>query len=149
MVWGAFSFNDRTPLFVIDGNLNGNRYLQEVIQPFAIPALQRIGTAAMCQDDNVQPHRARVVTDFLRQHNVNRMDWPPYSPDLNPIEHAWDELGHRLQSNHAPSTNHAHVAGMLRTEWHAIPQAFFQRLVNSMRRRCTECIKARGDYIHY
>ena len=40
-IWGAFSFNDRT-LYVIDGNLNGNRYLQEVIQPFVIPALQRM-----------------------------------------------------------------------------------------------------------
>ena len=52
MVWGAFSFNDRTPLYVIDGNLSGNRYLQEVIQPSVIPALQRIGAAAMFKDDN-------------------------------------------------------------------------------------------------
>ena len=28
MVWGAFSFNNRTPLYVTDGNLNRNRYLQ-------------------------------------------------------------------------------------------------------------------------
>ena len=52
MVWGAFSFNDRTPLYVIDGNLSGNRYLQEVIQPSVIPALQRIGAAAMFKDEN-------------------------------------------------------------------------------------------------
>ena len=63
MVWGAFSFNDRTPLYVIDGYLNGNRYLQEVIQPFVIPALQRIGAAVMFQDDNARLHRARVITD--------------------------------------------------------------------------------------
>ena len=145
MVWGAFSFNDRTPLYVIDGNVNGNRYVQEVIQPFVIPALQRIRAAAMFQDDNTRPHPARVVTDFLGQHNVNRMDWPPYSPDLNSIEHAWDELGRRLRHNHAPPANHAHLALMLVTEWHA----FFQRLVNSIRRRCTECINARGGYTHY
>ena len=149
MVWGAFSFIDRTPLYVIDGNLNGNRYLQDVIQPFVIPALQRIGAAAMFQVDNARPHRARIVTDFLRQHNVNRMDWPPYSPDLNPTEHAWDEFGRRLRSNHAPPTNHAYLARMLVAEWQAIPQAFFQRLINNMRRICIECINARGVYSHY
>ena len=122
MVWGAFSFNDWTSLYVADGNLNGNRYLQKVIQPFVIPALQRIGAAAMFQDDNTRPHRARVFTYFVRQHNVNRMDWPPYSPDLNPIEHAWDELGRRLRSNYAPPTNYAYLALMLVTEWQAIPQ---------------------------
>lgn len=149
MVWGAFSFNHRTPLYVIDGNLNGNRYLQEIIQPLVMPALQRIGAAAMFQDDNARPHRARVVTDFLRQHDVNRIDWPPYSPDLNPIEHAWDELGRRLRGNHAPPTNRAHLARLLVTEWQAMPQTYFQRLINSMRRRCTECINARGGYTRY
>ena len=117
MVWGAFSFNDRTRLCVIDGNLNGNRFLLEVIQPFVMLALQRIGAATMFQDDNALPPHARVVTDLLRQHNVNRIDWPTYSPDSNPIEHAWDELGRRLRSNHAPPTNHAHFARMLVTEW--------------------------------
>ena len=77
MVWSAFSFNDRTPLYVIDGHLNGNRYLQEVIQSFVILALKRIGAAAMFQDDNARTDRARVVTDFLRQRNVNRMDLLP------------------------------------------------------------------------
>ena len=98
-------------------NLNGSRYLLEVIQPFVIPALQRIGAAAMFQDDNARPHRARVFTDFLRQHNVNRMDLPSYSPDLKSIEHAWDEFGRRLRINHAPPTNYAHLARMLVAEW--------------------------------
>ena len=149
MIWGAFSFRERTPLHVINGNLNGNRYLREIIGPLVLPYLQRVGVGAVFQDDNARPHRARVVTDFLRQNNVNRMDWPAYSPDLNPIEHAWDELGRRLRSNHAPPNSRAQLAQMLVAEWQAIPQNFFQRLVNSMRRRCTECVKARGGYTHY
>ena len=77
------------------------------------------------------------------------MDWPPYSPDLNPIAHAWDKLGRRLQSNHAPTTNHAHSARMLVEEWQAMPQDFFHRRVNSVKRRCTEYINARGGYTHF
>ena len=54
-----------------------------------------------------------------------------------------------IQSKHAPPSNHAHLARMLVAEWQATPQAFFQRLVNSMRWRCADCINARGGYTHY
>lgn len=149
MVWGAFSFHHRTPLYVINGNLTGQRYLQEIIRPLVLPCLQRIGVGSIFQDDNARPHRARVVSDFLRQNNVQQMDWPAYSPDLAPIEHAWDELGRRLHSNHAPPNNRADLARLLSAEWQAIPQVFFQRLVDSMRRRCTACLAARGGHTRY
>ncbi|XP_041366837.1 uncharacterized protein LOC121381288 [Gigantopelta aegis] len=61
--------NHRTPLYIINGNLIGQRYLNEIVQPFVIPLLQRIGPGAWFQDDNARPHRARVVTDFLQQQN--------------------------------------------------------------------------------
>lgn len=32
-------------------------------------------------------HRARVVRSFFELHHVTTIDWSPYSPDLNPIEH--------------------------------------------------------------
>ena len=55
------------------------------------------------QGDNVRPHRARIIEDFLRLNNVNRMDWPAMSPALSCIEHVWDVLGRavhaRLQGN--------------------------------------------------
>ena len=43
IVWDAFSFNFRTPLYVVNGNLNGDRYPHEIIQPLVMPTLERIG----------------------------------------------------------------------------------------------------------
>ena len=39
--------------------------------------------------DNAPPHVARASQAFLRHHNVQVMDWPSLSPDLNPIEEAF------------------------------------------------------------
>ena len=38
-----------------------------------------------------------LLTIFIRQHHVRRMDWPAYSPDRNPIENVWDHLGRTVQ----------------------------------------------------
>jgi transposase len=41
------------------------------------------------QMDNVAYHKTNKVKELLRQHNITALFQPPYSPDLNPIEHSW------------------------------------------------------------
>ena len=85
MVWGGMSLGTRTPLLRVDGNLNGVRYRDEILQPLVLPAIANMGLGAIFQDDNAPAHRARAVSNFLQQNQVNRMVWPACSPDLNPI----------------------------------------------------------------
>ena len=101
------------------------------------------------QDDNATPHRARVVLDFLQQGNVTKMEQPPRSPDCNPIEHLWDELGRAISSMDNPPQNLDELRQALLDKWAHIPVQRLQRLVASMHRRLAAIIAARGGNTRY
>ena len=77
------------------------------------------------------------------------MDWPACSPDLDPIEHAWDQLGRAVQARLNMDSTRADLRRFLLEEWDRLPQNIIQRLIHIMRRRCAECIAAGGGPTHY
>jgi hypothetical protein len=87
----------KTRLIVIHGNLNEHRYINEVLNGDAIPFMKGNGPVVF-QHDNARPHMARITRARLAAANVNTMQWPAMSPDMNPIEHI-DITPHRISSN--------------------------------------------------
>ena len=54
--------------------------------------------------DSAPAHRGRVL-DELAGAGIELMEWPPFSPDLNPIEHVWDALGRLIAARlHPPES---------------------------------------------
>jgi hypothetical protein len=150
MVWGGISFDGSTDLYVIaNGSLTGMRYRDEILDPIVRPYAGAIGDGFMLMDDNARPHRARLVNDYLNSETIQRMDWPAYSPDLNPIEHAWDILQQRISKRPQAPNTLQELADALEEEWHQIPQADFRNLVQSFPRRCRAVIQARGGHTRY
>lgn len=152
MIWGGIRNRRKTTAVIISGTLNSRRYISEILEPHVVPLAHEAGTESdqfIFQDDNARPHRATIVMDFLQTEGIQRMEWPAYSPDLNPIEGLWDQLGRAVTSRTNVSTSLEDLKDILLQEWNAIDQGQITRLINSMRRRCLACINALGDYTGY
>ncbi|UYV83005.1 hypothetical protein LAZ67_22001722 [Cordylochernes scorpioides] len=94
MVWGAISFDSRTPLVVIPGTLTAQRYVDDILRPVLLPFLSH-HPGLTFQQDNSRPHTTHGTKDCLQYYQT--LPWPARSLDLLPIEHIWDVMGRRLQ----------------------------------------------------
>ncbi|GFU22642.1 uncharacterized protein TNCV_1305101 [Trichonephila clavipes] len=93
---------------------------------------------AIYQQDNARPHTAR-----LSQNVFKFLPWPARSPDLSPIEHVWT-LGRQLQPSRYRRINCADAKTMAGSSTGVISD-----LIESMPRRISACIAARGGFTTY
>ena len=87
---------------------------------------------------------ARSIQKWFVEIDVEELDWPAQSPNLNPIEHIWAELEHRLQARPNHPTSVFDLTNVLVAEWEHIPAAMFQHLVECLPRRVEAVIAGNG-----
>lgn len=155
MVWGAIGLNQRIGPHVFQnvgaGRGNGvtaQRYVDQILRPHIVAFFARHQNHVF-QQDNARPHTARLTRDFLHQHNIRTMPWPAMSPDLNPIEHLWDEIQRRLNQVLPRPTTRAELEAAFLRVWAQVPMAFVNRLVHSMYRRCVAVLNTQGGHTRY
>ncbi|GFY26939.1 transposable element Tcb2 transposase [Trichonephila clavipes] len=108
-----------------------------------------MGLQFLFMDDNAPYHRTVAAKQLLQSEDIERMDWPARSPDLNPIENVWDFLGRRLAARTLPPVTIRELRLALQDEWAAMSQQLIDTLILSMGRRCETCLAVRGDHIPY
>ena len=101
------------------------------------------------QDDNATCHRARSIRSWKESKSINSLEWPPQSPDLNPIEHLWDELERRTRKNKFRPKNKSELFAVLKREWGQIQSDVINKLVDSMPQRVKAVLKSKGGPTPY
>ncbi|GFW21287.1 transposable element Tcb2 transposase [Trichonephila clavipes] len=150
LVWGGIMLGSRTDLHIFDaGSVNGTRYCNEILLPYVRLFRGAMGLQFLFMDDNAPCHRTVAAEQLLESEDIELMDWPARSPDLNPNEHVWDFLGRRLAVCTLPPVTIRELRLAQQDEWAAMPQQLIDTLILSMGRRCETCLAVRGDHIPY
>lgn len=161
MVW-AFFWGQNKGTFVPIVHQSVNRWIyRELLEVCLTPVVQRvhdtIGDPVFMQD-NARVHTAAHVTNWLDVGNIQVMDWPPYSPDLNPFEHVWVRLKEGLHKRYpdmahtpgGPERVRERMREVLPEIWEKdIEGDFLERLWESMPDRVAAVIAAGGWYTRF
>jgi hypothetical protein len=137
-------------LVILHGNINMEGY-KDILTHCILSMVEDQFDDDDClyQHDNAPFHKSRSVREWFVDNKVPEMDWPAQSPDLNPIEHVWDELERRLRSRPQCPTSLTALATALQEEWAAILLEMFRHLVESLPSRVGAIIKAKDGPTQY
>lgn len=159
MFWAAFGHDIRTGLIALDGDPISrrggvtSRVIVEIYRAF-LPTILQPGDIFM--HDGASTHTAHIVRDLLQEMRIKIMIWPPYSPDLNPIENLWAIMKREIYKlhpelefmNNSQDTLEALIEAA-KEAWQAIDQIILYNLSSTMSHRVQAVIEAKGWYTKY
>ena len=145
MVWGGISLRGTTPLKHVFGSINSDKYI-EILNECLIPTCETLYPDGwFLIQDNAPCHKSAKTMEWLREQGIQLIDWPPGSPDLNPIEEIWQVMKRRLEEE--MGLNSEMTVRKIMEIWENIMHETLKTFIESMKHRIEQCIKLRGDTI--
>ena len=84
---------------------------------------------------------------YFESKNINLLQWPPCSPDLNPIENVWKLLKDEVSKRNPK--NKKEILSFAQDEWKKISYLHINNMIESMPKRLLDVINKKGDKCKY
>jgi hypothetical protein len=160
MVWGCFAGSHKGPLVSFRGINTAATYvtaLRDNLLPFINTMPPDLKRDFIFQQDNAAIHTAKLVKAWFAEQAFKVMEWPPNSPDMNPIEHMWRVLKAALHKRYpdtstlrgGPEKVRQVLEERLQIVWEEIKVEVLANLVESMIQRAAALYAVKGWYTPY
>ncbi|KAI5176534.1 hypothetical protein NEFER02_2249 [Nematocida sp. LUAm2] len=149
MIWGAFNFHGKSEIYFFDENINSTNY-KRALRSNLIPFMRSQHEHELIfQQDNARPHVSTATLNWIEEHGIETLDWPAFSPDLNPIENLWGILVQRVYANGRCYDTVEELKESIEYEWANIEKWILESLSQSMKDRMFAVMLANGSNTKY
>lgn len=149
MVWAGFCYSKKTSLAFLEGKVTSKIYT-ETLDKHLLPVYQiENSSGTLFQQDNAPIHKSKHALGYFKEKKIELMNWPPYSPDLNPMENLWSILSYSIYSGKKVFRDVEELKEHLVEAWEKIDKSKMEALIDSMEDRLEEVIKNDGEWTHY
>ena len=129
-IWERFSYNDFGRIGCFRDNLMANllcRIYKRYLLPTARDHFGRNSTNWALQENNEPKHTSQLAKQRRSKYEVQGIDWPSMSPDLNSIENVWKLLKMNLARKNLRA--YKSLVSAIKKEWKAFPKDLTTNLV--------------------
>lgn len=152
MLWSCMTSRGLGDLVKIERRINAKDYIA-ILHGDLYLSLERLGYfnlgEVIFQQDNAPIHRAKIVQKWCLEQPFITLEWPAQSPDLNPIEHVWAILKHRLNSYSTPPSGLLQLWERVQESFRTITTNECERLYASMPDRIAAVLAAHGKWTRF
>lgn len=146
MVWDCMTWDGLGVCKKIEGNMNAEVYSkilkEELIASLALYKMNP--EHIIFQQDNDPKHTSRLAKDTLEELNIEVMEWPAQSPDLNPIEHLWHHIDLKLRKLNKTYKTKDELWEDLEPLLNKKYTTFCRKLIRTMNQRIIDVKKSKG-----
>ena len=152
MFWGCFSGNIKGPCVFWEkdwGKINKESYSEHIIP--IIDGWMKLIQDLLFMQDNAPGHAAKYTQEELQERGIPVISWPPFSPDLNPIEAVWNITKDWTQEHYGNQDKLSYntLRKAVREAWNAVTPEQLDALIDEMHDRCEAVIIAEGRHSRY
>ncbi|KAL4512312.1 hypothetical protein ABPG72_005314 [Tetrahymena utriculariae] len=143
--WGGISYEGATSLHIFEGSLNKEVY-QEILEKRMEEMESLYPDGFEFMHDNHPVHSSLEI--WGEEQGLNIIDFPPYSPDLNPIENLWAVLKNKVAADN-PKT-YKQLEDSLYKNWEILTQIDTLRpFIEGLQNRYSMCIENKGERLNH
>ena len=90
--------------------------------------------------DGARAHLSKESKQFFKNEGFQPMEWPPNSPDLNPIENIWSVIKKKLWERREEVKNEEDIWRIKKEIWYKLNPDLFKKIYMSLPKQCEKVI---------